>query len=128
MGSRRKPILDVDVETPGSRLVLYHYHNNGVLHGWDLDRVYRLCRMLRITEWELGRLCALFEAPQVGRLIPNHTTMKRFLLNGHFPPYAALRFTELEAWIVDRTTKRKPTDPPPKPSFTLPTHLLMSNT
>lgn len=115
-------------DTPGSHLVLDHYREAGLIHGWDLTRTERLCKLLNITPHELGRLCCIWAAPDPGHR-PSTSVMQRYITDKRFPPYIALHFAILESWVLEHLSLRqnKPSDAAPQeaPKPIMPIHLLI---
>lgn len=93
------PKLDLH-DSASSLLIFGHYAEVGVGHGWDRDRVIRLCRLLNCTPTELARFCCCFYAPTKGEM-PSMSPFKEWWRENHFPPVAALHFALLESWILE---------------------------
>lgn len=117
-------MANVHHETPGTVMILNHYRENGVIYGWDNARVDRLCRMLNINEYELGRLCCVFSAPTFGEM-PGHELVSRMKKDNHWPPHVALSFALIESWLIERLTRKALGDAPVKP--VIPIDLLLSS-
>lgn len=77
--------------TYASLLIDQHYEGLGLDQGWDSARVNRLCRLMEVTPYELGRLCC----------IP-YVLMNRMLKKNYFPPWIALQFAMLESFYVGK--------------------------
>lgn len=88
-------------ETPFSILTLDGHRESGVIHGWDNDRLMALCGKLSKTPYELGRMCCIFNAPNLGKL-PSHALLESCMAKNHFPPMAALHFSLLEQWHKEK--------------------------
>lgn len=58
-----------------------------------MQQVYRLCRMLNVTEYELSRICAV-----------EWHQWKKWHRANRFPSYMALRFTEWSSWYFEQRT------------------------
>jgi hypothetical protein len=87
------------LETGGSVRLKRYYDSLGIPGVWDAIRVRRLCKLLELSELELGTMFC----------IP-HSAMKRWLKKDRFPAYVALHFALLENWVAcERISKQDPT-------------------
>jgi hypothetical protein len=87
------------LETGGSVRLKHYYDRRGIPGTWDAVRVRRLCKLLSLSELELGAMFCI-----------HHNLMKRWLKKDKFPPYVALHFALLENWLAcERITKQDPT-------------------
>ena len=94
MGRPRKIGAKADEECNVARIRL-HYERLGLREGWDLDRVWRLCRLLHCTEREL---CAL------ANMSPSKVSAA--IHGKRFGPEASLHFALLERSYLDSTGAR----------------------
>jgi hypothetical protein len=102
------------LDTSGSLLVLDHYRELGLIYGWDRSRMERLCKLLNITPFELGRLCCVFSSVKFGKR-PDHRLMRAYISENNFPPAVALHFAILESFALEYRAKLRNEEFEPKP-------------
>ena len=87
------------LETGGSVSLKRYYKQKGVPGLWDAVRVRRLCKLMNLSEFELGAMFCV-----------EHQHMRLWLKKDKFPPYVALHFSLLENWLAgQRIAKQEPT-------------------
>ena len=78
-----------DTVTMGSHLVDLHYLKMGIAKLWTPKRLERLCRFLKLTEYELASL-----------IMVHHKDMKIFLEKGRFPPIVSWSLSLVELCLM----------------------------
>lgn len=79
-------------ETVATLEMRAHYEDTGMLEGWTVSRVNRLCRMLHCTVGELAVRCG----------VTDFARMRRFMERGIFPSELCLHFAERERQIIEQ--------------------------
>lgn len=78
--------------TPATLLMDDHWRRMGLDREWTKDEVLGLCKAMKVTPWELGRLfCIPMEQ------------MGFWLRKGRFPTYVSLNFHLLREWLKNQT-------------------------
>lgn len=109
-------------ETTASSLVLAHYQEIGIVQGWTVKQVQRLCNELGITIFELGRLCAVFNTPYIPGNLPSHRALMSMISNNRFSPTASLHFAMIKDFLDSRKAERASTQ---APDTVMPIHLIV---
>tara|TARA_R100000808_G_scaffold1976_1_gene8388 strand:+ start:5825 stop:6067 length:243 start_codon:yes stop_codon:yes gene_type:complete len=66
-----------------------YYEKRGIPGEWDSERVQRLCKFLKLSEYELATMFCI-----------EYKLMRTWMRADRFPPYVALHFSLLENWLA----------------------------
>jgi len=75
--------------TPNLLLIEMHYKSIGLDKGWGRNRFFRLCRMLKMTEWEVAKMFLI-----------DNATLARSIKSDKFKPTISLHFAIIERWYL----------------------------
>ena len=79
------------LETGGSISLKRYYDRHGIPGDWDSGRVLRLCKLMKLSDYELATMFCI-----------EYHYMKRWMRADKFPPYVALHFALLENWVAQQ--------------------------